>query len=179
MAELWQLALTGSLVKWLFFRASLVLRAASNSLVAYSMIASQTYVLQHINWRTCVKGEGWKARDRLIWRAAPCPPCRDRCSRGSCRRTWRWRRWRRWGGCRTVRSWPPPPRSASPWTRAPPPAAPRTATHNVSSGCEMVAVQVLQLSTVFGRVSSHGQQWSASRYDYWQLNNILSPIWEC
>ena len=51
--------------------------------------------------------------------------------------------------------------------------------HNLSSGCEMVAVQVLQLSTVFGRVSSHGQQWSASRYDYWQLNNILSPIWEC
>ena len=47
--------------------------------------------------------------------------------------------------------------------------------------CQVAArcLQVWQLSTVFGRVSSHGQQWSASRYDYWQLNNILSPIWEC
>ena len=112
-----------------------------------------------------MKGEGWKARDRLIWRAAPCPPCRDHCSRGSCRRTWRWRQWRRWGGCRTVRSWRPPPRLASPWTRAPPPAAPRTATHSLSGRCEMFADQVWQLSTVFGRVSSYGQLWSASRFD--------------
>ena len=128
-------------------------------------IVYQEY-LYYFNLLTCVKGEGWKARDRLIWRAAPCPPCRDHCSRGSCRRTWRWRQWRRWGGCRTVRSWRPPLRSASPWTRAPPPAAPRTATHSLSGRCKMFADQVWQLSTVFGRVSSYGQLWSASRFRF-------------